>query len=266
MGSVNAVSFYSYKGGTGRSTGLANISYELAKLGKTVACIDFDLSAPGLHSIYDISPKKIRSKKSVHDYIDEGGNSNIEDHIIRLGKEYEEVEGELMLVQGELSPKIAAALDGERHRHIKSIVSDLEIEHRPDYIFFDSRSGISNQAVPIFKRADMMLTFAKWTPQHRQGTDTMLSWMFGQKATQVDNIKHVIPVLSNVPVSLSEDEVENWIGRLPYQVSFEDYRDISESNLLKRRECILSREEDLEESDKKVVEQYKEIANLIDKK
>jgi cellulose biosynthesis protein BcsQ len=43
------VTFYSYKGGTGRSMALANTAWVLAASGYRVAVIDWDLEAPGLH-------------------------------------------------------------------------------------------------------------------------------------------------------------------------------------------------------------------------
>lgn len=43
------VTFYSYKGGTGRSMALANIGWILASTGRRVLLIDWDLEAPGLH-------------------------------------------------------------------------------------------------------------------------------------------------------------------------------------------------------------------------
>ncbi len=46
--------FYSYKGGTGRTTGTANVAAALAKHGKNVLCIDMDLEAPGLHTVFGI--------------------------------------------------------------------------------------------------------------------------------------------------------------------------------------------------------------------
>ena len=42
------VTFYSYKGGTGRTMALANIAALLARRGKKVLIVDFDLEAPGL--------------------------------------------------------------------------------------------------------------------------------------------------------------------------------------------------------------------------
>jgi MinD-like ATPase involved in chromosome partitioning or flagellar assembly len=43
------VTFYSYKGGTGRSMALANVAWILAANDQRVAVIDWDLEAPGLH-------------------------------------------------------------------------------------------------------------------------------------------------------------------------------------------------------------------------
>lgn len=44
--------FYSYKGGTGRSMALANFAWTLAASGKRVLAIDWDLEAPGLHRYF----------------------------------------------------------------------------------------------------------------------------------------------------------------------------------------------------------------------
>jgi cellulose biosynthesis protein BcsQ len=46
------VTFYSYKGGTGRSMALANFAWILAASGKRVLAIDWDLEAPGLHRYF----------------------------------------------------------------------------------------------------------------------------------------------------------------------------------------------------------------------
>jgi hypothetical protein len=46
------ITFYSYKGGTGRSMALANVAWILASNGLQVAVIDWDLEAPGLHRYF----------------------------------------------------------------------------------------------------------------------------------------------------------------------------------------------------------------------
>ncbi|MDD2230025.1 MAG: hypothetical protein PHY48_11495 [Candidatus Cloacimonetes bacterium] len=49
------ITFYSYKGGVGRSLALANIAALLVKKGRRVVLIDFDLEAPGLDSFDEFS-------------------------------------------------------------------------------------------------------------------------------------------------------------------------------------------------------------------
>src|SRR5260370_1101090 len=46
------VTFYSYKGGTGRSMALANVAWILASQGKRVLVLDWDLEAPGVHRYF----------------------------------------------------------------------------------------------------------------------------------------------------------------------------------------------------------------------
>ncbi len=52
MATGKIITFYSYKGGTGRSMALANVAWVLALNGKKVAVIDWDLEAPGLHRYF----------------------------------------------------------------------------------------------------------------------------------------------------------------------------------------------------------------------
>src|SRR5688572_5754613 len=49
---MSIITFYSYKGGVGRSMALANIAYELSKKGLKVLIVDWDLEAPGLEKYF----------------------------------------------------------------------------------------------------------------------------------------------------------------------------------------------------------------------
>jgi MinD-like ATPase involved in chromosome partitioning or flagellar assembly len=46
------VTFYSYKGGVGRSMALANMAVILTRWGKRVLIVDWDLEAPGLEYFF----------------------------------------------------------------------------------------------------------------------------------------------------------------------------------------------------------------------
>jgi hypothetical protein len=51
------ITFYSYKGGVGRSAALANVAALFAQRGKRVLAMDFDLEAPGLHRYFLARPQ-----------------------------------------------------------------------------------------------------------------------------------------------------------------------------------------------------------------
>jgi MinD-like ATPase involved in chromosome partitioning or flagellar assembly len=48
----NIITFYSYKGGSGRSMAVANVAWILASNGNRVLTVDWDLEAPGLHRYF----------------------------------------------------------------------------------------------------------------------------------------------------------------------------------------------------------------------
>jgi len=67
--------FYSFKGGVGRTLSLINVAYELVARGNKVTVIDFDLEAPGMQtfSLFKNAFDKNKSLKinGVADYIND---------------------------------------------------------------------------------------------------------------------------------------------------------------------------------------------------
>ena len=57
------ITFYSYKGGTGRTMALANTAWILASTGLRVLAVDWDLESPGLHRYFHpfLLDKQLRS-------------------------------------------------------------------------------------------------------------------------------------------------------------------------------------------------------------
>src|SRR5262249_41021891 len=80
---VYTITFYSFKGGVGRTLALVNVAAQLARRGRKVLLVDFDLEAPGLETFERLRPPQphpglveyvteyMRSKRSpdVRDYI-----------------------------------------------------------------------------------------------------------------------------------------------------------------------------------------------------
>jgi cellulose biosynthesis protein BcsQ len=65
------ITFYSYKGGTGRSMALANVSWILASHGLRVLAIDWDLEAPGLHRYFHpfLEDEELENSPGLIDYV-----------------------------------------------------------------------------------------------------------------------------------------------------------------------------------------------------
>src|SRR4051794_40512476 len=65
------VTFYSYKGGTGRSMLLANVAWILASNGLRVLVVDWDLEAPGLHRYFHpfLLDKDLSSSEGLIDFV-----------------------------------------------------------------------------------------------------------------------------------------------------------------------------------------------------
>ncbi len=65
------ITFYSYKGGTGRSMALANVAWILASCGKRVLAIDWDLEAPGLHRYFHpfLRDKDLANTEGLMDFV-----------------------------------------------------------------------------------------------------------------------------------------------------------------------------------------------------
>ncbi|MCM3882069.1 FxSxx-COOH system tetratricopeptide repeat protein [Frankia sp. R82] len=65
------ITFYSYKGGTGRSMALANVAWLLAMARQRVLAVDWDLEAPGLHRYFHPfhHDPELRSTRGIMDMI-----------------------------------------------------------------------------------------------------------------------------------------------------------------------------------------------------
>ena len=73
--------FYSYKGGVGRSMALANVAALLSKWGQKVLVVDWDLEAPGIEKYFESDSQELtkirKRKKGLIDIIKGHGSRKI---------------------------------------------------------------------------------------------------------------------------------------------------------------------------------------------
>ena len=258
--STDVISFYSFKGGTGRSTALANVAYELAEKGLTVGCLDLDLAAPGLHMIFpNVGPPYGRATK-IHDFLrgEDEEIRNIDNYIIdvgeRIGKtRHDAPDGELLLIAGDIKPP---GPGNPRDMMTKALELREDFIDREDldYLLIDSRSGLSNHMIPLFDEADRFLAFHRWTFQHKTGTERLAEWL-----DKVPSPNDMMSVASNVPKSVKDSEIESWAMKELYRYNFSSHFVINSSDILRKKETIVA----LEDRNAPVAKQFRSLANQL---
>ena len=199
------ISFYSYKGGVGRSLALTNLAVYLAQFGATVAMVDFDLEAPGLH--YKIRPDvciDIESRgiaglladvsRGVPDSELEFDLAiDISEHAATLevqAQPLEQPHGQLLLLPAG-NPMVPAywhdlaAIDWDRlftgsgRRGVATLsrLKERLIEqYQPDVLLVDSRTGITpGGGVSTTLLPDVVVTMMLNTPEHVDGSRLVVS-------------------------------------------------------------------------------------------
>lgn len=144
------VTFYSYKGGVGRSFTLANIAILLARWGYRVLAIDWDLEAPGLHQYFRAllgSPPSAGLVDLVDDF--ETGSTRPSAHLARLALDAPGLVD--LLPAGRQGPDYVGRvqhIDWSRlyQRGFADVLEDCRAEWTADhdFVLIDSRTGISD--------------------------------------------------------------------------------------------------------------------------
>ncbi len=191
------VTFYSYKGGVGRSAALAACSLLLAKKGKRVVILDFDLEAPGVMSY--LIPNESQPSKGVLDYLIEKPilkDSFDSDRLKSLF--FRSVSAELV-ENGELFVMPAAKIDyqyikkmahidlevleKQPNKVIASLLEDINLAYKPDVILIDSRTGIVDMAgALLFSYSDLVCGFFYNNEQNRQGLRILIECIKARKS------------------------------------------------------------------------------------
>jgi cellulose biosynthesis protein BcsQ len=197
------VVFFGLKGGVGRSTALCMVAWGLARQGKRVLLIDFDLESPGLSGL--VLPQDQVAEFGLVDWFVEDavgqGDSVLPAMVsasplgttttgaIRvvaaMGNQEPDYLAKLARVYADVSATSGPRRIGDRMRHV---VEMLESQERPDVVLIDSRAGLHDlAAVSITRLADTALLFV---------TDSAQSWagyrqLFGHWQRRPDIVTHV---------------------------------------------------------------------------
>jgi len=213
------VTFYSFKGGVGRTLALANVGLELARTGRRVLLVDFDLEAPGVHTFKLMKPKDAslglvdyisdyisnRSAPDVRNYIYEAlgvGQNDGRLWIMSSGKSGAEYSRKLSAIHWETLYK---KQDG--FIMFEDMKKQWESSYEPDYVLIDSRTGHTDTGgICTRQLPDAVVTLFFPNEQNLAGLKPIVSSIRAEdKKSKKETQLHF--VMSNVPDLDDEDEI-----------------------------------------------------------
>lgn len=171
------ISFYSYKGGVGRSLTLANVAALLARAGRRVVCIDFDLEAGGLHTIFGLESSSITF--TLLDLLSMPGLPLVERAVIDLTDKLPtpHPDGQLLLVPTvSVIAQVNKVLEMARDLPmlLGEIIAQIEDRYFPHYLIIDSRSGFAELASAPLRSADRLICVLRPNRQNMDGLRLLL--------------------------------------------------------------------------------------------
>jgi chromosome partitioning protein len=208
MNSGKTFALHSYKGGTGKTTLIANLAAFYAMKGMRVCLLDFDLYAPSL-SIY--------FRKTPQFYLNNllNGEVEISDVLVDLSPELG-LNGKLFVgfsnpgkedvrdieIKHEMKWQLAAL------RRFLSAKNQLFEEYRIDYLFLDTSPGIRYWSINTLAAADILFLIMKNSDMDIEGTRKMINDIYDSLARF--GSKYFI-ILNKVPGASPADELR-WGG------------------------------------------------------
>ena len=209
--------FYGLKGGVGRSTAMAILAYHLAKKGKNVLLIDFDLESPGLSGLM-LPPDRMAEFGIVDWFVEDavGQGNEILPAMISICplSQAEGVTGRIQVaaasgmnepaylaklsrVYADIPRKEGEGIERFPERMVR-LVKSLEEQEKPDVILIDSRAGLHDlAAVSIVGLGTKTFLFAVDSTQTWQGYRLLFShWqLYPAIATKVREHLTVVDTL-----------------------------------------------------------------------
>jgi len=226
------ITFYSYKGGVGRSMALANTAYLLAKEHNyKVIIVDWDFEAPGLHRYFQIPRENI--KKGLIDIFYDfkevlrNKNSIFDEKLIDIDEYIQSIPEKLtsgsisILPAGKLDKAYSAKVNGfdwndfYKNWHGYGFIEFLkkQLKTRADFILIDSRTGLSDiGGICTLQLPDIVLLFFSFNEQSLHGTKFIcdnISNNFSKPDTK-DKTPKIILIPSRIEVYLEHDLLQEW--------------------------------------------------------
>ncbi|RKT52825.1 tyrosine-protein kinase family protein [Saccharothrix australiensis] len=219
MPTGTVVTFYSYKGGVGRSFTLANVAVLLARWGYRVLAVDWDLEAPGLHHYF----------RSVLTAEPEGGVIDLA-HDFLAGAERPRPHAVPLVVEGSSTlALLAAGRDDDSYTERMQRIDWADLYRRGfgdfleccreewtadyDFVLIDSRTGISDIAsICTAQLPDRLAVLFTANEQNLKDVVNVVRRAdLARDRLPYDRPRHlVLPILSRLDNRVEYERAERW--------------------------------------------------------
>jgi MinD-like ATPase involved in chromosome partitioning or flagellar assembly len=168
---VKVISFYSFKGGTGRTTTAANVAADLARRNKNVVVIDLDIDGPGLEIVFGANNIPLY----IQDFIKSPSSSKFDELLFDLKTEerFQKLKGALYFIAANLDVQAPVqATSDVVHDIVSVLLRRLKESVTPqfDYCIVDSQSGYTDLSATVLDISDHLFLLSRFSRQHVIGT------------------------------------------------------------------------------------------------
>ena len=262
---MKTITFYSYKGGTGQTLALVNVAKYLARFGKSVVIMDFDLEAPGLHYKFGLHQNRkpeqpLRGVVDLLNIFDTQGKfpDSLEDYLYDVGPKHGT--GRIRLLPAGDTPSVnyweqLAAInwyklfyeepDPPGNPLFEELRLWIEQTIKPDFLLIDSRTGFTEiGGVATTIMPDIVVCLLINNPENMDGARAVLRSICTASRPKGRKPVEILPVVTRIPHELEDHKKAKILEDIRIELN-QEAPDLTDTLALEEM-CILHSEPSLQ--------------------
>lgn len=183
---MNVIVAHSFRGGTGKTNVIANLSLSLAESGYKVGVIDSDITHPSLHINFGFGEQQL--KPTLTEFL--LGRCDSESMVHNISLLYPS-DGQLYLIPSNLDEEVISLIMkkgfdlGTFYRGLREIEKKFGL----DFLLIDTSPGLDERTLLILSLANVLLILLRNDEADIRGTETLLRIVDNFKITH----KYMVP-------------------------------------------------------------------------
>ncbi len=194
------LTIHSFRGGTGKSSLVANVAGVLAAKGRRVAVVDADLQSPGIHILFGLPGAEIT--RTLNDYL--WGGCDVADVVYDVTERAGAgLPGRLFLVPASIRPADIARILRQGYdvqlltRGVRQLIDDRAL----DVLLIDTHPGLNEETLLSMVIADNLAIVMRPDAQDYEGTAATL-----EVAHELE-VPNLALIVNNIPDRMPAAEV-----------------------------------------------------------